>query len=245
MIIISAGLIRSGSVALYQLMREIVETTGIGDAPRLPINQEKEFLVEHLEEWATDQEKWHVIKLHEYIEELEPYAYNAVIMHRDPRAVVLSLMKFRDMSFTTAMSSRMITNYSHNLLIWLDRTPPVFRMVRTYRHIVGEQNRIQLVRNIGEMMRVGINSEDAYAIQNNWSITNNKARALLNLPPNSPEYMSKRHIYTGATDEWRTELSMEQIAVVESRFQEHMRKFDYPFIATDLWLNKEVAGKEK
>lgn len=227
MIVVAAGLVRSGGLALYQLMREIVEFNEVGDAPIFKLGFEREDLIERLPELATDT-KWHVIKLSKYLPELDPYQISAVIMHRDPRAVILSLMHFRNLVFQEAIAHRYIQRYQANYYTWHNKIAPAFRLTFNYDWIM--YSRVQLTTFIAEdLLDLKLHPAQASAIEAKWNIRANKTRAMLNLLPTSPDYIPNRLIYSGSDDRWREELTDEQIWEVEEYFANYMHDARYEF----------------
>ncbi len=65
MIYVAGGGMRTGSVAMFQIMREIVSSSLTGYAPVLPVGQEDMHFIDHAEEWSLDPMKI-VVKLHLY-----------------------------------------------------------------------------------------------------------------------------------------------------------------------------------
>jgi len=214
MLAICGGLMRTGSVNMFQIMREIAESQDKGYAPIMPLNHEEEFFLEHLKEWANDTRRI-VIKSHLWRNELEPYAdkMKVIVTIRDMRDVVVSLMNFRNGTFESSLNSNAFKRNIVGQKEWQEKVPKKNLFVIKYEDFI--HNRIAITERVADFIGVPVSRLGAFEIENKWNLSANLRRAKEGYPANSPYYMSERHISSGRDGQWKTALTEEQIAQVE------------------------------
>lgn len=237
MLAICAGLMRSGSVAMWQVMGEIVLSQDAGRVP--PLGTEFD---DNVEKWACDDQIV-VTKLHVWRPSLMNVTNNAdnchiyaVVVIRDIRDVVVSLMHFKECDFKTAVQSRAYINYKENWQDWMDEMHDRSILVR-YEDFMAD--RPGMVAHVAEFMGLPIDMEEATRIANKWGIKRNKKRAEDKHAIRSRDYMAERHIHSGAAEQWRNELSEEQIVRIEEENGDWLRVHGYK-----LHTDKEISHVE-
>jgi hypothetical protein len=207
MILICGGMVRSGSVWMHQMLREMLVVTHSGNAPQAPLNHEDEFVDLNLATWA-ELYFYKLIKLHEYRESLAPYkdSTKVVMTYRDLRDTALSLMTFRQQTLDDIIGSKILLRIRDAEERWYQeyqgRLYPIpYEGLK--RHAVVE------VQAIAEWLGLSTDKETVERVVNKWSIAENKKRAKQNLPVTHLEYMAQRHIASGEVERWRKELVQE------------------------------------
>jgi hypothetical protein len=224
MIAICAGLMRSGSVAMWQVMREIVVSTEEGEAPPLGTN-----FPHFAKKWAKHK-KIYVTKLHRWHDSLEDYPQLdkaiAVLVVRDVRDVVVSLHYFRDdPDWETTLNSRGYKNYAEDYQDWLDKFPVGNIIVVKYEDFMAD--RPGTIIEVADFMGVPITEEEAERIDEKWNIKANKKRAQESNEYSSPDYMAQRHIRSGASRQWEDEIPSDLVSRIEDDHGEWLVKNGY------------------
>ncbi len=216
MIVICGGLMRTGSVAMYQVMREIAQTTGRGGAPSLPHGIESEFFDEHVPKWAEDS-KLFVLKLHRWRESLEPVKerVKVVMTIRDMRDVVVSLMKFRETTFEKSIHSNAFKGNQEGQAEWEARVLPENLMTVKYEEFVAM--RWANILLVSQFMRAPLTQKQAGSIDIRWDVMANRLRAKSGHAVGHPDYMAKRHIHDAKVGKFIMELSPEERAEIVDR----------------------------
>ena len=224
MIAICAGLLRSGSVAMWQIMSEIVTVTENGKAPALGTN-----MPHFADKWAKSSQMY-VTKLHTYHDSLKDYPQTdraiAVMTVRDVRDVFVSLRYFRgDPDWDTTFNTRAYKNYSKEYYRWLAEFPVGNIIVVKYEDFMAD--RTGTVMDVADFMGMPVSEESAKAIDEKWNIPANKKRADENHEYSSPDFMAQRHIHSGESNQWEKELSLEQVLRIEDDHGEWLVKNGY------------------
>ena len=214
MLAICGGLMRTGSVAMFQIMREIVDVNYIGYSPVMPVNDEDEFFHEYVGEWASGDGVV-VTKLHRWREDIEPHknGVKVVMTIRDMRDVVVSLMNFRSGTFESSLHSNAFKGNIEGQAEWEKKVPPENLLLIKYEYFI--RNRIETTKRVAEFLGVKITPVQALEIERKWNINANLRRAKAGYSERSPEYMSKRHIQSGKEGQWKTALTLEQTLEVQ------------------------------
>lgn len=220
MLLISGGVVKSGSVVLYQYLRQIVCTFGNGFAPVMQEGNEGTYFDSEIESWVKS-EYLHVVKLHSWRDSLDPYVLSGrmkvVMTYRDLRDTCLSVRDFRQDHFEGVIASGILQRIRDSEQRWRD----TMELGVTILPIPYESMRPDPAMEIGVMgdfIGVPVSQGEAKFIAEKWSIHANRARAQQNWPVNHPEFMSPRHISSGNVDRWRKELTPVQCMIV----QEHV-----------------------
>lgn len=216
MLAICGGLMRTGSVAMFQIMREIVDANYIGYAPVMPVNNEDAFFHQHVGTWATNDGVV-VTKLHRWREDMEPYKDNirVVMTFRDMRDVVVSLMNFRNGTFESSIHSNAFKGNLEGQAEWEEKVPDYNLLPIKYETFINA--RTMTTKLVSEFLGIPMTPVQALAIERKWSLAANLRRAKAGYSERSPEYMSERHIQSGKVEQWRSALSSEQIYEIQDR----------------------------
>lgn len=209
---------RTGSVAMFQIMREIAESFEQGYAPVLPLNHEMETWEKNVDEWANTN-LWVVLKLHRWIPLLEPYVEleasraRVVMTIRDIRDVAVSLMHFRDDTFEGVLNSRVLRGNIEGQAEWEAKVPSANLLKIRYEDFMAD--RTATTQKVAYHMGATLFPAFAATVQKKWTIGANLARSARDYPEDHPEYMNKRHIYKGAIGYWKEQLSTNQVRQIE------------------------------
>ena len=216
MIAICGGLMRTGSVAMFQIMREIVEETGTGFSPTLPTGKEVEYWEEHLSEWATD-DVIVIAKLHRWAPYLEEYrdTVKVVMTIRDMRDVTVSLMNFRGGGFEAALNSNAFKGNLEGQAEWEEKVSRDNLLKIRYEDFMLARSVTTI--QVAKMLGINLTLQKATAIEQRWNINANLRRANKDYPVSHPDYMSKRHIKSGKANQWKAGLMHDQIVEVQDR----------------------------
>ena len=228
MLAICGGLMRTGSVAMFQIMREIAIVKGVGFAPLMPHGREAEYFDSNCCRWAGTPEVY-VAKLHSWREQISrchSRSPKVVLTIRDFRDVVVSLMHFRwNSSFETTIHSNAYKNWIHDYQTWVDEMLPENLLIVKYEDMIAD--RFTAILTVADFMEHPVNAPEARAIDVKWDIKANQKRAQEAHSINSIDYMSQRHIYDGSAQKWRKELTEEQVAIVEEYAGEWLKEHGY------------------
>ena len=205
MLAICGGGMRTGSIAVYQLMREIVEVAGAGR------ESDGSNLEKRGREWAME-DVWVVAKQHGANPCIEPYKdrVKVVCSYRNHLDALVSLMHFKGIPVSRLrVDSRIFSNIDA-YYSWKDLMPPENLMYLRYEEQV-IKNRARTVDEIARFLGIELHNSQCAKIADKWSIEANKKRAKEKHKIESRDYMSERHIYRGEGGAWQEELTQEQI----------------------------------
>lgn len=229
MLAICGGLMRTGSVAMFQIMREIVEVRGVGFAPVLEHGREGEHFDEECCRWASQPEVF-VAKLHQYRTSLNCDSngnpqVKVVMTVRDIRDVVVSLMHFRDSDFATTMHANAYKNWVKDYETWVNKIPESNLLIVKYEDMVAD--RFTTVLQVGRFLDIALNAPEASGIDKKWSAEANIGRAKEGHAVSSKDFMSHRHIYKGSFGMWRDELTEDEVQRVHDDHGEWLKDNGY------------------
>jgi hypothetical protein len=229
MLAICGGLMRTGSVAMFQVMREIVESQGAGYAPTFPRNRELEYWEEHIGEWVESDEVV-VAKLHKWEDFLDPHVQElkVVMTIRDMRDVAVSLMNFRGGTFENAVHSEAFKANTREEIRWNINGGEDRVMTVRYEDFV--LVRAVTTKAVAEFLGITVTLSEAMTIEQKWNINANLRRARAGYPESHPEFMSERHIKSGKVGQWKKALTEEQIQYIQDRLGPmwfHDRGYDW------------------
>ena len=173
MIILIAGMPRSGSMWTYNVARECIRTTGDTPLPIEPPVVEKDALHEALE-YANDDCKTYCIKTHEHVPLNFPID-KFICNYRDVRDAMVSYMKFThcDFGYGLHIAERMMSLTDHFFMV-----QPA-RLLKIHFNDVKKSNTTSLVRRISEFLEIDLPQKDIKKIQNKFTKT--KVRNLVNV----------------------------------------------------------------
>lgn len=220
-IVICGGLKRTGSVAMFQVMREIVEVKGVGtgDFRGRRIN-------EMVSNWVY-AEGVLVLKYHRYRAVLDPYVnlVKVVMTIRDPRDILVSLMNKYGYTFNRAADSSEFRGNFFSYYRWIEKIPESNLLVIKYEDFWNERK--DTIQEVAEFMGFLIGDDEAIEVSKKWSIYSNVARAEQELPVTHKEYVPKRHIHSGEPGQWQYKLNEIQAQEVLYVAEEWMEEVGY------------------
>ena len=227
MIAICGGLMRTGSVAMYQIMGAIVLVKEAGHTPVLPHGIEAEYVDDNVAKWAKGDGVT-VIKLHRWRESLEPVKdrIKVVMTIRDMRDVVVSLMRFRRGNFQSSVHSAAFKGNIEGQAEWEEKVPRENLLTVRYEEFVPERR--ETIYKVANHIGRRVSAVQAADIDRTWDMAANIERAKKGYSSNHPEYMSERHIHNALSGKWATELTPEQVQeIVDTAGPEWFLENDY------------------
>jgi len=214
---------RSGSTLQFQITARLVEAAGLGK--RVEWVKASHFATLQ-QKYATD-ESWKVIKTHacseQMIEEFDRRNAMGVYCYRDLRDAFVSAMRKHDLTFEQMWKAE-----------FLETCLRQFRKWTVLPRVLLSKYETMLVDVPGEVARiaahVGVHADDEKCrqIAAEYSLERQKERigeakksgklqrAYGNAFYDPHTQLHANHIYSGATGEWRSALSAEQIAKIDA-----------------------------
>lgn len=191
MLIICAGMLRSGSTVQRQVISALVDRFHLGETIA-PVNKQQ--LVENYVDWA-ESKRWYVYKIHEYVAmpDARPENIKVFTTVRDLYDMTVSLMHFLGMDFETTIHSHEWTSNIPNFLAWSNWYYNL--TITQYRHLL-----YQLPYEVGSIgMKLGLHltMDECDIIAQQCSLAANRQRIASSKPYPDPEYMAARQIYHG------------------------------------------------
>ena len=216
MLAVCGGLMRTGSVNMFQVMREIAESRDAGYAPVLPLNHEEEFFVENVARWAEGDDCI-VVKMHLWRDDLIELTENikVIVTIRDMRDVVVSLMNFREGTFESSLHAVAFRRNIEGQAEWEEKVPKENLLIVKYEDFI--HHRVETTERVAGFMGVPVTRKEAHDIERKWNLSANLRRASEDHPANSPDYMAKRHISSGRDNQWKAALDEEQIQQIQDK----------------------------
>lgn len=242
MIIVNAGVPRSGTVLVNAILRALFKGANLGTAQANPHGAALPQLIRHLQ--ATGQDRYRNVLVHTHSWDTETEALLAgspfvtgFVNYRDPRDVCVSLMRLHDHDFEaaarltegsfqiferTAQSKHfMVLPYE---MLTADRRGHIFQIARRLGFWPGmdeiakidEETSIERHRAVMEKVQSG----DI----DNLARRQNSNRVLVE-DPNT--LINDRHIQSGASGRWREDLSDDEQRVANERFAPILKRYGY------------------
>lgn len=242
MIIINAGVPRSGTVLVNAILRKILFMSGAAVTQSNPHGEELPRMLRDLR--RSGKERYRAIIVHTHTWHADatklldgsPWA-TGFINYRDPRDVCVSLMRLHDHDLNAAMTMTqnsftqlettiaaldlMIIPYE---LLAKDPASHIFQIGRQ----LGFWLSLSDVERIAQETSVQEHTQIMQKVQDgtleNLQHRKNKNRVLAEDPKT---LINDRHIQSGASGRWRSELDEAQQAQVNEVFQPLLQKFGY------------------
>lgn len=242
MIIINAGVPRSGTVLVNAMIRTLLVQAGVGIAQTNPHGRQLTALVQRLKRDGQYRHKPILVHTHSWDAETQrmlvtdPHVV-AFASYRDPRDVCVSMMKLHDMPFDDVRQS--VSAYfqvfetvvqaldaivlPYELLV-ASKEAHCFQIARhlglwpTFEQVraVVEETSVERHRTIMEDVRAGRIAELTER-QNSNRILREDRHTLIN----------DRHIQSGVAGRWRTELSEQQQETANAAFDTILERYGY------------------
>ena len=247
MIIMNAGVPRSGTILVNAIVRKLLESVGIPVVTANPHGPEVRVVLDKLQTDEPNRQSATIIHTHSWNAGVAQQANklcrtSGFVNYRDPRDVVVSLMKLHDHDFATAAKLTMEafrvfeiichdTNFMiipYELLI-SNRTGFIFQIAQrlgiwpSLDEIarVNEETSVSNHSKIMDQVRSG-NRKRLIRVQNRNRVLIEDRDTLIN----------DRHIQSGVIGRWRNELSAEHQADATRRFAHLIERYGYSMPVT-------------
>ncbi len=242
MIVLNAGVPRSGTVLVNAILRELLRDAGGAIAQANPAGPEMPGLLRHLRDTGQERHKTVLIHTHSWDGEsarlLAGSAHAvAFLNYRDPRDVCVSLMRLHDHDLDSAMTmtegafqhfaacardiDAMVIPYEY---LMADKRGHIFQIAR---HL-GIWPGLERVAEIDEATSIDRHKAVMEKVQageiDQLNRRNNRHRVLVEDPKT---LINDRHIQSGASGRWRSELDDVQQQAVTARFAQIMKRYGY------------------
>lgn len=242
MIILNAGIPRSGTVLVNAILRQILKITGAPVSQANPHGDELPRVIRGLQRSGKDKHRSVLLHLHTWHAEAtrllsdSPFV-TGFINFRDPRDVCVSLMRLHDHDLETAaeMTTNSFTQFEY-IIDALDL------MVIPYELMVRDP--AAHIFQIGQRLGVWLSMEDIERIQHETSVEKHEAIMKqvqdgkldsLQKRPNrnrtlvedTRSLINDRHIQSGVSGRWRTELNEADQARLNELFAPLVQRFGY------------------
>ena len=242
MILLNAGVPRSGTVLVNAILRQILDANEIPYTLANPHGPELPELIHDLQRSAMDRYRVTLVHTHSWDADTagmlrgSPFV-TGFINYRDPRDVCVSLMRLHDHDFDTAArmvlasfsafeaavrdNSPMVIPYE---MLTADRQGHIFQIAQRLGFWPGMETvaRIDAATSIGRhrtiMERVRSGEMEGLAHRRNTN------RVLAEDPKT---LINDRHIQSGASGRWRAELPEHEQHAANERFADLIRRYGY------------------
>ena len=205
MILLIAGMRRSGSTVAFQIAFDMVggQDMSLGFVPK--------------KEWTEEiinSPKWYVAKTHSYLQNMQEHVdagrVRVINTVRDPRDVCVSIMNLQDKPFQEVMDDGLVHMAINEQVKWEENDCDyryTFRYEDFYDHL-----RL-LARDIGWAMGMHHGMKYKELLAKKFSLEENKLRAD-NARNMRPDLLFHDHIQDGSVGQWRDRLTYEQLAEI-------------------------------
>lgn len=235
--LIACGMNRSGSTLQYQIAVKVAQT------------QQNTQLVGWVATTQTakvlgkakdDTNTWYLAKLHDYDQEVDTFWNRlnpkALYIYRDIRDVVVSTMHMENWAFDSPEIGTTINRSLRNYRYWSQK-PGI--LISRYEELMQEGGLQREVQKIASYMGIDLPAEEIERIADEVSIKSNKRYIeQFDYKKRGIQYPNTRfdpstlfhnnHIRSGETEQWRTELTPDQVAVVETWAGDWLKERGYP-----------------
>lgn len=243
MIILNAGVPRSGTVLVNAIVRELLRDIARGIFQYNPLGAELVRVVRILQETGQHLHRTCLIHTHTWGPEIAQRLsgethMRAIVNYRDPRDVCVSLMKLHENELDLTMQA--VEQYfgfmdscarDTGALVMpyeLLATYPQAAIFQIARHLglwpgldrveaIAEATSIDKHRAVMEQVQAGE--------RENLTQRRNRKRMLVE---DKETLITDRHIQSGEAGRWRTELTEEQQKATSERFAAILRRYGYP-----------------
>ena len=243
MIVLNAGVPRSGTVLVNAILRKLFEGAGLPCATSNPHGPELPGLVQHLQQSGQDRHRTVLVHTHSWDHDTgrlltgSPHCV-AFANYRDPRDVSVSLMRLHDHDLDAAIEMTLTAFQVFDACVQTTDA-----MVIPYELLVADKpgHIFQIARKLGlwpGMDRVAAIDEETSVDRHRAVMEKVRARDLdsvvvrknrhreLAEDPNT--LINDRHIQSGASGRWRGELDADQVRVANERFAPILKRYGYP-----------------
>lgn len=242
------GMQRAGSTVQYQITAEIVERLDAGKRLGYLLAQDMERMLE--EQGAS--ERYVVVKTHDYYKELQKIVNRGdakiVYIYRDIRDVVVSLLRKTHRKYWRFMLSGDLDNLLHEHDLWINnRKIHVARYENMVEDLIGEVLSIaaflelSISRNLAQQIAQKLSLDEqkktiqSYDYESEYLAVGKKHQHKVS----SETLLHDNHIYSGAVEQWKNDLSPLQTGIIELFAFDWLVKNNYKISQT--WLINPVA----
>ena len=242
MIILNAGVPRSGTVFVNAILRQILKQSGAAVSQANPHGEELPRLIRELRRSGKERHRAVLVHTHTWHVDATGLLANSswvtgFVNYRDPRDVCVSLMRLHDHDLDAAIQMT-LNSFAHfdemvaaldlmvipyELLV-LNPTAHIFQMARQLGVWLGivDVARIQAATSSAEHRKImeKVQKGELDTLQQRQ----NRNRVLVEDPRT---LINDRHIQSGASGRWRTELDDAQQARVNGAFASLLERFGY------------------
>jgi hypothetical protein len=243
MIVLNAGVPRSGTVLVNAILRELFKGANVPTGQANPHGPDLPRVIRHLQQTGQDRHRTVLVHTHSWDGETasllsgSPHVV-AFLNYRDPRDVCVSLMRLHDHDFDTAAQ---MTEGSFQLfdacaasiepmvipyeLLAADKPGHIFQIARRLGFWPG-MDRVSEIDEATSIDRHRAVMEKVQAGEiDKLARRRNSKRVLVEDPAT---LINDRHIQSGVAGRWRTELEKDQQARASERFAPLLKRFGYP-----------------
>ena len=242
MIILNAGVPRSGTVLVNAIIRELLSRIVPQIRQANPHGAELTRLVQHLQSSGLDRYQTVVVHTHSWTAEVgqklkgSPHV-RAIANYRDPRDVCVSLMKLHDQDLDVA--AKLVEAGFRDMQAYADDTGALvlpYELLVTGRAMAIYQIARQLdlwpgmdeVARVTEATEIEKHREIMEKVQageiDNLKKRKNTKRVLVEDPKT---LINDRHIQSGVSGRWRQELDAAQQDQANARFEPLLKRYGY------------------
>ncbi|MEM6663337.1 MAG: sulfotransferase domain-containing protein [Pseudomonadota bacterium] len=242
MIILNAGVPRSGTVLVNAIVRAVLSAQGAVSQQLNPHANELPHLIRRIQTEGVDRLRNFLVHTHSWDDETSAMLQASRHLvafgnYRDPRDVAVSLMKLHDLDFDIALEAteRYFTGFGR-------MTREIDLMVVPYELLVGGKR--AMIFQIASHLGVWLTLERVAAIDAETSVDRHKAvmekvqsgegdnlktreNRHRTLVEDGTTLINDRHIQSGAHGRWRTELSADQQSAAQERFAPLLKRYGY------------------
>lgn len=242
MIVLNAGVPRSGTVLVNAIVRKLFAANGVTAVQANPHGEALPRLIRHLQDSGQDRHKTVLVHTHSWDTQSAdllrgcPWV-TGFVNYRDPRDVCVSLMRLHEHDFKTAAK---MTTASFQLfeatarqrglmvipyeLLAADRPGHIFQIARQLGFWPG----LDLVRRIDEETSVDRHRAVMEQVQSgeidNLARRQNRNRVLVEDPST---LINDRHIQSGVSGRWRDELTPAEQEEANALFAVLLKTYGY------------------
>lgn len=205
MILLIAGMRRSGSTVAFQIAFDMVG------------GQDRSLGYTDKEDWTEKIIKgqaWYVAKTHSYLESMQEHvdAGRVRVLNtvRDPRDVCVSIMNLQGKTFQETMDAGLVHMAVNEQVKW-EENDSDYRYTLRYEDFYDHLR--LLARDIGWAMGMHHGQEYMALLAKKFSLEENKLRAD-NARNMRPDMLFHNHIQDGSVGQWRDRLTHEQLAEI-------------------------------
>ena len=242
MIVLNAGVPRSGTVLVNAILRKLFEGAGVAYGQANPHGAELPKLTRHLRETGQDRHKTIIVHTHSWDNQTAAMLagsehFVGFANYRDPRDVCVSLMRLHEHDFETAAQ---MVEASFKLYEATVRSAEVMTIAYELLSASPAAHIHQIAGRLG--LRIGLDRvagiEAETSIDHHRSVMEKVQAGTLDklarrqnthrvLVEDTETLINDRHIQSGAQGRWRSELPSDLHQVANERFAPILKRYGY------------------